>query len=152
MSNNNYMTNEEFEAYLKSIGGLENGWFSDRDPIVSRGFCSCGNGWLGIIKNLIDDLIKLGWDKQILQIKEKFGGLRFYTNGLPESGHELIMKAMDKSCEVCEECGEPGRVISGSWIRTLCPTHNPEGRPGFKLQTGDEVFDELKKKQNEEEG
>ena len=124
--NSNYMTDEDFETYLKSIGGLVNGWSPDREPIISRGFFSCGNGWLGLIKDLINDLIKAGWDKQILQIKEKFAGLRFYTNGLPEEGHKLISEAANKSFRVCEECGKPGEITGSSWIRTLCPEHTPE--------------------------
>jgi len=120
------MTNEEFEAYLESIGGYINGWYTDRPPILKRGFCSCGNGWLGIIRDLTDALIKNGWDKQILQVKEKFGGLRFYTNGLPEIGHQLILEAETKSIQTCEECGEPGKQTRDGWIVTLCDKHNQE--------------------------
>ena len=74
------MTEEEMNEYLESIGGLENGFYPDGDPIKDSGFFECGNGWYPLIKDLITDLIELGWDKQTCQVKEKFGALRFYIN------------------------------------------------------------------------
>jgi len=113
----------EFEKWLESIGGLENGWFTDKPPITSRGFFSIGDGWLDLTRELIEKSISLGWDKQILQVKEKFGGLRFYTNSAPNEVHDLISEYEKKSYKTCEECGEPGDVRSGSWVRTLCDNH-----------------------------
>ncbi len=117
------MSNEEFDAFLESIGGLENGFFPDRPKIMSHGICSCGNGWYGIIKRLIEDLIELGWDKQICQIKEKFGGLRFYINSGSEDIHKRIKLAADASYITCEKCGELGETRGGGWIQTLCDEH-----------------------------
>ena len=124
--NNNYMSNEEFDAFLESIGGLENGFFPDRPKIMSHGICGCGNGWYGIIKRLIEDLIELGWDKQICQIKEKFGGLRFYINSGSEDIHKRIKLAADASYITCEKCGELGETRGGGWIQTLCDEHAGE--------------------------
>ena len=43
---------------------------------------SCGDGWFNLIDKLCEDITKLIDDKDIkviaLQVKEKFGGLRFY--------------------------------------------------------------------------
>lgn len=114
------MTDEDFETYLKSIGGLVNGYYSDRPPIIARGFCTCGPGWLGLIKQLIDNLIKDGWNKEICQVKEKFGGLRFYTNELSDAGHQLVKNAESMSYKICEECGEPGKTRGRGWVQTLC--------------------------------
>ena len=72
---------KKFEKYLESIGGLVNGIFLDREPITSRYSFSISDGWLEIVTNLIKKCIKLGWDKQICQCKEKYGTLRFYING-----------------------------------------------------------------------
>lgn len=123
--NNNYMTEEEFDEFLMSIGGLENGYFTDRPPIKSSSYFSVGPGWYGIIKRLIEDLIKLGWDKQICQVKEKFGGLRFYINTGSDQIHTRIREAEDESYLTCEKCGEPGehRTDRGWWT-TLCDEHN----------------------------
>ena len=70
----------EFEEYLKSIGGLKNGFFTDSPPIEDRHFFSIGDGWIPLVQQLIKDCIEAGWDKQICQVKGKFGGLRFYIN------------------------------------------------------------------------
>jgi hypothetical protein len=128
--NNNYMTDEEFNSFLESIGGLENGYFTDRPPIKSAGFFSVDKGWYGIIKRLIEDLIELGWDKQILQVKEKFGGLRFYTNGISDDMHNRIRLAEDASYITCEKCGELGVIRGGGWMATLCDEH-AEGREPY---------------------
>jgi hypothetical protein len=36
------------------------------------------NGWIPILDRLAEDLIALGWDRTLDQVKQKFGGLRFY--------------------------------------------------------------------------
>ena len=130
MKNNNYMTNDEFNAFLESIGGLENGFYSDRGPITSRGFFSIDNGWLGIVKRLIEDLIELGWNKQICQVKEKFGGLRFYPNETSDDMWNRIRLAEDISYLTCEKCGELGTLRGGGWMATLCDEHS-EGREPY---------------------
>lgn len=118
------MTNEDFEKFLESIGGLKNGFYTDRPAIKSRGFFSIHNGWLRIVKELIEKLIELDWNKEICQVKEKFGGLRFYTNGLPEGGFEAIMEAENLSYNVCEDCGSSGELRKDlGWILTLCDEH-----------------------------
>lgn len=115
------MTKEEFNEFLESIGGLENGFYSDRPKIMSYGICSCGSGWYGIIKRLIEDLIELGWDKQICQIKEKFGGLRFYINSGNDAIWQRIALAEEESYNTCETCGTTEQIgRTRGWITTLC--------------------------------
>jgi hypothetical protein len=114
---------EDFEKYLQSIGGLVSGYKTNADPILSAHFFCVGDGWFGIIKKLIEESIAAGWDKQICQSKEKFGGLRFYVNSTSEEVDEIILKYCKLSYETCEECGEPGKVRQGGWIRTLCDQH-----------------------------
>ena len=120
------MTEIEFNEYLTSIGGLNNGYFNDRPPIMDCGFMSIGEGWYQLVKDCIVELVAIGWDKEICQIKEKFGGLRFYTNILPEGGHEIISKYENLSYKTCEKCGEPGVIRKGGWIATLCDEHAKE--------------------------
>ena len=120
MIKNYYMTNEEMDQFLESIGGLENGFFSDRPKIKSNGFLLIENGWFGLVKELIEDCIALGWDKQICQIKEKFGGLRFYINSASDEVFEAINEAEEKSYKVCEVTGGPGELRTDiGWYRTL---------------------------------
>lgn len=123
MKNNNYLSKKDFNKFLESIGGLENGFFPDKDPIMEHGFFCVGDGWLGLIKTLIEDLISLGWDKQTCQVKQKFGGLRFYINDGSKEIFGKITEAENKSFEICEKCGEPGKPTRGGWITTLCDFH-----------------------------
>jgi hypothetical protein len=118
---NYYMTDEEMDKFLESIGGLENGFFSDRPKIKSNGFLEISNGWFGLVKELIEDCIALGWNKEICQIKEKFGGLRFYINSAPDEVFKRIREAEDKSFTTCEVTGNPGQLRTDiGWYRTLC--------------------------------
>lgn len=121
------MTDEQMNEFLESIGGLENGYFNDRPPIKSCGFFDCYNGWFPLIKELIEDLIALGWDKQICQVKEKFGGLRFYINSGSNEIYDRISKAEKDSYNICEKCGEPGKLRNDiGWYLTLCDNHYNE--------------------------
>jgi hypothetical protein len=60
------------------------------------------------------------------QVKEKFGGLRFYVSGADEYVHGAISMAESMSYRTCEVCGSPGKVYRDGWFTTLCPTHAAE--------------------------
>ena len=120
------MTTKEFEDYLKSIGGLVNGYYVDKPNITSVTVCECDNGWLQLIKNCIQELIDIGWDKQICQIKEKFGRLRFYPANYPEGSSKIIEKYSEISSHTCEVCGKEGELRNLPWIQTLCEKHYNE--------------------------
>lgn len=60
------------------------------------------------------------------QVKEKFGGLRFYYRGGDEYINGMSTMAESMSYVTCEECGKPGKRNSGGWIRTVCEEHDPE--------------------------
>jgi hypothetical protein len=121
MENKNYyMTDQEMTDFLESIGGLENGYFPDRGPIKSCSTLEIDNGWFGLVKELIEKCIALGWNKQTCQIKEKFGGLRFYINSASDEVFEAINEAEEKSYKVCEVTGRPGELRTDiGWYRTL---------------------------------
>lgn len=83
-----------------------------------------GPGWSDILARLVPDLFTLGWDGNVTQVKEKFGGLRFYIGGGSDEVHDRIELACKESYRTCEECGEPGKPDhTRGWIRTLCPAH-----------------------------
>lgn len=47
--------------------------------------------------------------------------LRFYVDNCNEAGHDLISKAEEESYNVCEECGEPGKLREDlPFVQTLC--------------------------------
>jgi hypothetical protein len=90
---------------------------------------SVGPGWVPILDRLAGDLMKLGWTGGLQQVKEKFGGLRFYIryDGIPEDRHEAarqcIREAEAESYTTCEDCGAPGSTgprPGRRWILTLC--------------------------------
>lgn len=115
------MTDEQMDEFLESVGGLGNGYFTDRGPITKCGFFACGSGWYPLIKELIEDLISMGWDKKICQVKEKFGGLRFYVNSGTDEIHDRISKAEKDSYTICERTGKPGELRTDlGWYMTLC--------------------------------
>ena len=82
----------------------------------------CDEGWRELICELVEALDATGVRYKIAQIKEKFGGLRFYVNAPldAEAFHALIEKAEARSFTICETCGKPGEPRGGAWIRTLC--------------------------------
>lgn len=57
------------------------------------------------------------------QIKEKFGGLRFYYQGGDDYIDGLVDMAERWANQSCEVCGAPGKKTRGGWIRTLCEQH-----------------------------
>ncbi len=126
------MNRKEFEEYLISIGGLKNGWSTywdneeitfneDKDMIFSSYFFAVDEGWFELIKNLINELIIAGWNKEVKQVKEKFSTLRFYINEGSDEIHNIIFKYEKLSAEICEKCGDKGELRSiNNWLRCLC--------------------------------
>lgn len=81
---------------------------------------SVGPGWRGILERLVEDLFTLGWDGQIAQVKEKFGGLRFYIGAGSPAVWERIAQAEREAYRTCEDCGAPGKLNDQGWWKTLC--------------------------------
>jgi len=85
---------------------------------------SCGNGWYELIRDLCYAIMKCGIGEEFyaVQVKEKFGGLRFYVYGSSDEVQQLINKAEDDSFSVCKKCGSKDGVdVRGKgWIKTLC--------------------------------
>lgn len=85
-----------------------------------------GEGWRPLIRGLDANLRALDPDYIIGQIKEKFGGLRYYFDafrGDIEECERLVRAAEELSFKICEACGAPGttKAWNGFWVRTLCP-------------------------------
>lgn len=57
------------------------------------------------------------------QVKEKFGGLRFYVDGANCEHHNYISFAESMSYRTCETCGSPGKTYTDGWHSTLCDIH-----------------------------
>jgi hypothetical protein len=82
-----------------------------------------GDGWEPLIRRLSEKLEPIARETGLhaLQVKEKFGGLRFYvsTGGGMRS---VIEAAEEESYRTCEHCGAVGstREYGRSWLITLC--------------------------------
>lgn len=85
-------------------------------------------GWHAIALELDRKLAERDPDYEVHQVKEKFGGLRYYCS---LDGHveaePLIREAERKAAVTCEQCGQRGQLRGGSWISTLCD--NCHGAP-----------------------
>lgn len=97
----------------------------------------CDNGWFDLLKDLITEIKSIiqkdgispciGLDDKpiplkINQVKEKYGGLRFYTNWITETIEKAVERAEARSLKTCELCGEPGLVkaVRPYWYKCVC--------------------------------
>lgn len=98
---------------------------SMRETCMNWGVCT-GNGWYFLIDNLcscIQSYIDANNKPQveIVQLKEKFGSMRFYTDGADELVQGMIWLAEHQSYYICESCGSIIDVIhTKGYIQTLC--------------------------------
>lgn len=104
----------------------------------------CGDGWFSIlealsdcIQNHIDDhnhSVDFFKDKedipewaprkkitcQVLQVKEKFGGLVVYVSHYTKDIRGYLKMSNTLSYRTCEYCGGKGRKTKTNWIKVLC--------------------------------
>lgn len=121
--------NTEQDEYEVFVAALE-----EQHPVMFSqpyGGVAVGKGWWPIIETLcanIDSWVKFSKCQPVVveQIKEKFGGLRFYYSGGDDQISGMVRMAEAWADRSCEECGTPGKKRSGGWIRTLCDTHEAE--------------------------
>jgi hypothetical protein len=112
-------------------------------------------GWLpiidklcGAIQNYIDYTIRYTAEGPIkpnqvtcVQMKEKFGGLRFYTNGHDDVIEGMITMAEYLCDNACQDCGsEQDLGITSGWISVLCRT--------CAIANGDRAMNNWKSKNN----
>jgi hypothetical protein len=70
----------------------------------------------------------------VAQIKEKFGGLRFYYDGGDDTISGMVRMAEAWADRSCETCGAPGLRRGGGWVRTLCDHHEEEYQKRLKKE------------------
>lgn len=94
--------------------------------------CDCDDGWFNILHAMCDTLdnhVKNndGAPLKFTQVKEKFGGLRVYTEGGDDFSEGVIALCETLSYRTCERCGDPGSLHhAGIWLKTLCGVHAEE--------------------------
>jgi hypothetical protein len=100
----------------------------------------CGDGWYKIIDALCQSIQNhvdsdyqgclVTGQVEALQVKEKFGGLRFYISGGDGRVYGMIEMAETLSRMTCEHCGKDGKVRGKGWIYTLCDECNEKRKKG----------------------
>lgn len=108
---------------------------NSRDNRVVGGL-EINEGWYDLVYDLSEDIIEYCEENdheipKVFQVKEKFGGLRFYfeSGDIDEEIYDIVNKAEHKSYQTCEVCGEEGVLCErkeGHWLKTLCEEHSEE--------------------------
>src|SRR5882672_8393132 len=110
----------------------------------------CGRGWLQVVLKLMKDIDAVWRDFPVdvapercwcpVEVKEKFGGLRFYpqvlvsarktdteeriadVNKRAQKMSDLIRAAEEECAKLCEDCGNEstGPRWVNNWVRTVC--------------------------------
>jgi len=93
----------------------------------------CEDGWFNLLWDLsqkISDEVERAeeqsgtkWEPIAVQVKEKFGALRFYVSARTEDISNAIAEAEQLSKTTCEICGKPGILRDGCWIKVRCDNH-----------------------------
>ena len=104
---NSEKQNKLFEKYSEI--------FSDRNlPKTQTLMCwgiACGDGWYDLIDRLCGDIVLYCKENDLkqpkaVQVKEKFGGLRFYIHGGDDEILKMISKAESESYKICSKTGK----------------------------------------------
>jgi hypothetical protein len=142
------MTNNEAKDPIDVLAQKYPSVFKNMEESVMY---SLPSGWVSLVDKLCEELsVVLEEEKKakpesqdnplfvLLQIKEKFGGLRFYyvmnteNDDLVRTVQRMVDKAEDTSYTICEVTGKKGDLCkSGIQFKTLCEELRISN--GFKL-------------------
>ena len=124
-------------------------------------YLGVGSGWYPLIERLAEKLepmiVKFEAEhpndepasKFISDIKEKYGGLRFYADAYIFNDErdiawdKAINDAEDEAEVTCEKCGKPGQSRPGGWILTLCNKCHLARKGEYQNPVGDELVKEI---------
>jgi hypothetical protein len=120
------MKNELQDKLIKEFPNLyKQVTLSPQETCMCWGFC-CGDGWFQIIFDLSKKITELDPNIEAIQVKEKFGGLRFYIEPVDKNKFAEVYKTINdyenESFKTCEICGTKENVHTQgpNWIKTLC--------------------------------
>ena len=142
--------NEKLNEFLEFQEACNDKYiFLGKGGFMGRGVpFECGPGWQAILEELFEELEKVRVQEKlegftVVQLKEKFGGLRVYTDYHTDITEELVTKAEEKAWKTCEDCGKPAKNKNVyGWYVTLCPEHLKEYEDQQKKWREDDWEDE----------
>lgn len=116
------MSLEEFNEYLRTHKVYFA--FKTRYRIKSATGFDINDGWYQALKDCFEEMFQAGWDGELAQVKEKWGGLQIYLISYYPELEEIIKKYTQLSYTICERCGTTDNVKCDNtcgWFLTLCP-------------------------------
>lgn len=136
---NESLSKELYDKYPSLFALKDN----NREPIGVYGI-ECDDGWYDILSSICfmveqherniegNNKYRISQNQnpinyepfQFTQIKEKFGGLRAYSNGGDDYTKGLIGMAECWSYKTCEICGNKGQTTKHGWLKTICEKCN----------------------------
>jgi len=132
---------ERLENYLKE---------NYPDIIPEKFHFECGDGWFLILNGAFREMMSIKSSPrfkdaaypEVMQIKEKFGTMRFYIAPLdgPKEFYDriytVVSMAETLSCRTCESCGRAGFTRQAGWsmVRCHCKGCQTDGRPTFNQE------------------
>jgi hypothetical protein len=105
-------------------------WFDD----LFWGF-QCADGWRRLVRDLSEEIARIVGSSEaaprlrVVQVKEKYGALRYYVENVPPAQAEAVQAAVEhaaaRSVTLCEHCGARGRLreTQEGIYHTACDAH-----------------------------
>ena len=88
------------------------------------------DGWVNLVIELDAKLAAIQPEYSLDQVKDKWGGLRYYIASGNDAMFALVEEYEKKSVTICEVCGEAGRpCVKNCWIATRCKEHQEDRVP-----------------------
>lgn len=104
-------------------------------------------GWfkafgMEMLREIKAELVKINYleDYRVMQIKEKYGSLRWYDSSSTKEIVSIVSKYARLSELTCIRCGAPATKSPGGWISPFCDTcYNDErnGEPLYLIKDGE---------------
>ena len=119
----------DFSAFRKEFPILFGGHMADEPAL--------GQGWVYLMWDLCVALEAIARQRveeghppmRIVQVKEKWAGLRCYMEHATPEAVDLARAASIRSETICEACGKPAYPNPiGNWYKALCPFHELEAK------------------------
>lgn len=85
---------------------------------------ACGDGWFGVLDDISTYIAKHYPDIRISSVIEKYGGIRVILSTETADLRQYLVKATRKSFQICESCGNDGKVVKlkEGQLKTICKT------------------------------